>query len=54
MKEAMPFSAHFLPQQTERLTLRRFIEADLDRFLLLPIAPNQSTAADTNTPAPVE
>ncbi|MBE9178485.1 GNAT family N-acetyltransferase [Oculatella sp. LEGE 06141] len=29
----MPFPAHFLPQQTERLTLRRFIEADLDRFL---------------------
>jgi RimJ/RimL family protein N-acetyltransferase len=24
---------NFLPQQTERLTLRRFIEADLDRFL---------------------
>lgn len=29
----MPFPEHFLPQQTERLTLRRFIEADLDRFL---------------------
>jgi RimJ/RimL family protein N-acetyltransferase len=29
----MSFPAHFLPQQTERLTLRRFIEADLDRFL---------------------
>lgn len=33
IREAMPFPAHFLPQQTERLTLRRFIEADLDRFL---------------------
>jgi RimJ/RimL family protein N-acetyltransferase len=29
----MPFPAHFLPQQTERLTLRHFTEADLDRFL---------------------
>lgn len=29
----MPFPAHFLPQQTERLMLRRFTEADLDRFL---------------------
>lgn len=29
----MPFAEHFLPQHTERLTLRRFIEADLDRFL---------------------
>jgi RimJ/RimL family protein N-acetyltransferase len=33
MREAMPFPAHLLPQQTERLTLRRFTEADLDRFL---------------------
>lgn len=29
----MSFPAHFLPQQTERLTLRRFTEVDLDRFL---------------------
>ena len=29
----MPFPTHFLPQRTERLTLRRFIEADLDCFL---------------------
>ena len=29
----MPFPEHFLPQQTERLMLRRFTEADLDRFL---------------------
>lgn len=29
----MPFPAQLLPQQTERLTLRRFTEADLDRFL---------------------
>jgi RimJ/RimL family protein N-acetyltransferase len=29
----MSFPEHFLPQQTERLTLRRFIEVDLDRFL---------------------
>jgi RimJ/RimL family protein N-acetyltransferase len=33
MREAIPFPAHFLPQQTERLTLRRFTEVDLDRFL---------------------
>lgn len=29
----MPFAEHFLPQHTERLILRRFIKADLDRFL---------------------
>lgn len=29
----MSFPEHFLPQQTERLTLRRFTETDLDRFL---------------------
>lgn len=29
----MPFPEHFLPQQTERLTLRRFNDTDLDRFL---------------------
>jgi RimJ/RimL family protein N-acetyltransferase len=29
----MTFPKHFLPQQTERLTLRRFTETDLDRFL---------------------
>jgi RimJ/RimL family protein N-acetyltransferase len=29
----MTFPEHFLPQQTERLMLRRFTETDLDRFL---------------------
>jgi RimJ/RimL family protein N-acetyltransferase len=29
----MTFPEHFLPQQTERLMLRRFTEADLDCFL---------------------
>lgn len=29
----MPFPEHFLPQKTERLTLRQFLETDLDRFL---------------------
>lgn len=29
----MPFAEHFLPQKTERLTLRRFTEADRERFL---------------------
>ena len=29
----MPFSPKFLPQSTKRLTLRRFIEADLEQFL---------------------